>query len=208
MNALARRDFIKLAGAGSGALVLALYLEGCAPPEQVRPPLQPTEEGLASFSPNLYLKIDSRGILTATAFRTEMGQGIRTAIAMILADELDMDWESVRIEQADADPRFGDQITGGSVSISGNYATLRRAAAAARAMLVQAAADQWKADPSACTTANGAVIHPDGSTRLGYGDLSRRASSAFLRSVMSSMADLTPLRFPAASRTGTLCTEA
>src|SRR5574340_273686 len=118
-----RRDFIRLAGAGSGGLVLALYLGSCAVPEEATPTAiaaTPTAEPAPAFAPNLYIKIDTEGRLTVTAFRLEMGQGIRTAIAMLLADELDMDWESVQIIQADADGRYGNPLTGVSVSISGH----------------------------------------------------------------------------------------
>jgi isoquinoline 1-oxidoreductase beta subunit len=184
-SSLTRRDFIKLAGAGGAGLVLAVYLGGCAAPEEMTltttpptPAETPTPTGpSAFFAPKLYLKIDNFGNLTVTAFRTEMGQGIRTAIAMILADELDMDWSSVQIEQADADSRFGDQLTGGSVSISGHYMALRQAGAIARFLLVSAAAGEWDVDPLACTTASGAVIHPNGTDRIPYGDLVKAAAA-------------------------------
>jgi isoquinoline 1-oxidoreductase beta subunit len=99
-----------------------------------------------------------------------MGQGIRTAIAMILAEELDADWSKVRIEQVGADQRYGDQVTGGSVSVSKHYGVLRQAGAAARQMLVTAAAQQWGVEPSVCHTESGEVIGPDGQ-RAAYGTL-------------------------------------
>jgi isoquinoline 1-oxidoreductase beta subunit len=100
-----------------------------------------------------------------------MGQGIRTAIAMIIADEMDINWDRVRIEQAPADRKYGNQVTGGSQSIDHNYDTLRNAGAAARQMLVNAAADEWNLDPALCQTESGQVIHPDGTQILPYEDL-------------------------------------
>ncbi len=106
-----------------------------------------------------------------------MGQGIRTAIAMILAEEMDVDWGAVRIEQADADQAYGNQVTGGSVSVSGHYSILRQAGAAARLMLMAAAAQQWDVAAKNCRTEAGWVIDPDGARRLAYGDLVEAAAS-------------------------------
>ncbi|RPI94683.1 MAG: xanthine dehydrogenase family protein molybdopterin-binding subunit [Chloroflexi bacterium] len=180
-NQLTRRDFIKLVGAAGGGLVLAVSLEACAPDAPIPAtvtPLSPNSTPRPPFdwAPNIYLKIDGGGILTVYAFRSEMGQGIRTAIAMMIAEELDVDWSSVRIEQVPADSRYGDQLTGGSVSISSNYSALRRAGAAARQMLVEAAADVWDADPAGCTTEAGFVIHPDQQQRIPYGELVEAAA--------------------------------
>jgi len=177
---LNRRDFLKLMGASTGGLVLAVFLDGCAPatPEPATAiPARPTSVSTSTpvppigWAPNIYLKVDKLGILTVTAFRSEMGQGIRTALAMIVAEELDIDWADVRIEQATADSRYGDQQTGGSVSVSTYYEPLRSAGAAARQMLVEAAAQSWDVDPAQCTTASGQVIHPGGQQKLAYGDL-------------------------------------
>jgi isoquinoline 1-oxidoreductase beta subunit len=100
-----------------------------------------------------------------------MGQGIRTAIAMIVAEELDADWSTVRVEQSPVDRAYGDQVTGGSVSVSRHYSALRQAGATARHMLVGAAAQMWGVEPGSCRTEKGWVIHPDGDPRLSYGEL-------------------------------------
>jgi isoquinoline 1-oxidoreductase beta subunit len=178
-----RRDFIKLVGTGTGALVLAVYLDACtseAPetPTAVAPAATPTSGPRPPFewTPNIYLRIDQDGIATVTAFRSEMGQGIRTALAMLVAEELDVDWSAVRIEQAPADSQFGDQQTGGSVSISRYYEPMLAVGAVARQLLVEAAAETWDVDPGGCTTESGTVIHPDGTTRLAYGELVETAS--------------------------------
>ncbi|MFL7870353.1 MAG: molybdopterin cofactor-binding domain-containing protein, partial [Anaerolineales bacterium] len=185
---LSRRDFLKLAGTTGASLVLAVYLEACAPasatPEiALVTPTDTSADGTPAprppfdWEPNFYLKLDNEGILTVIAFRSEMGQGIRTALAMLVADELDVDWENVRIEQALADSKYGDQVTGGSQSISSYYGNMRNAGATARQMLVQAAAQVWGVEAGACQTEAGYVIHPDGGQKIAYGDLVKAAAS-------------------------------
>ncbi|HEX9386499.1 MAG TPA: xanthine dehydrogenase family protein molybdopterin-binding subunit [Anaerolineales bacterium] len=180
-NQLTRRDFIKVVGAAGGSLVLAVYLDACAsdaPIPATVTPLSPTSTPRPSidWAPNVYLKMDQDGILTIYAFRSDMGQGIRTAIAMLIAEELDVDWNSVRVVQAQTDSKYGDQLTGGSVSISHYYLGLRLAGATARQMLVEAAAGIWDVDASQCKTEAGFVIHPDGQQKIFYGDLVEAAS--------------------------------
>lgn len=190
-RAVSRREFLKISTAGSVGLTLGIYLSGCqsAPePTSTVAPAPPPAEGTATaeapatvpaddveaavpFEPNIYLTIESAGDVTVRAFRSEMGQGIRTAIAMILAEELDADWSTVRIEQVPADRAYGDQVTGGSVSVSNYYPILRRAGAAARQMLVDAAAGRWGVEATACRTEAGWVLHPDGTQKLAYGEL-------------------------------------
>ena len=180
-NQLSRRDFIKLVGAAGGSLVLAVYLDACTPdvplPATITP-LSPTSTPRPPFdwNPNIYLKLDQDGILTVYAFRSEMGQGIRTAIAMLVAEELDVDWNSVRIEQVITDRKYGDQLTGGSVSVSTYYSGMRLAGAVARQMLVESAAGEWDVDPAGCKTEASFVIHPDEEQKIFYGDLVEIAS--------------------------------
>ena len=176
-----RRDFIKLVGAAGGGLVLAVYLDACAPdapiPATVTPlPPTPTPRPPFDWAPHIYLKMDRDGILTVYAFRSEMGQGIRTALAMLVAEELDVDWSSVRIEQSTTDSKYGDQSTGGSVSISTYYLGSRLAGATARQMLIEAAAGIWDVEAAQCKTDAGFVIHPDGQQKISYGDLVEPAS--------------------------------
>jgi isoquinoline 1-oxidoreductase beta subunit len=183
---LSRRDFLKLSGLAGGGLVLAVYLDACAPgtdiPTATIVPVTP--DGSATPRPpfewdaNIYIRIDQDGILTFTAFRSEMGQGIRTALAMLVAEELDIEWSSVRIVQADADGRYGDQQTGGSVSISTYHDAMRKAGATARQMLVEAAAKVWGVEAAQCASEAGFVIHPDGVQKLSYGELVQTASES------------------------------
>jgi isoquinoline 1-oxidoreductase beta subunit len=180
---LSRRDFLKLAGTTGAGLVLAVYLEACAPasatPEVVLvapTDSTPTDRPPFDWAPNIYLNLDNNSNLTVTAFRSEMGQGIRTALAMLVADELDVDWSAVRIVQAPADSKYGNQVTGGSVSIRNYYDGMRKAGATARQMLVEAAAQAWGVKADACRTEAGYVIHPDGNQKLAYGDLVESAA--------------------------------
>jgi isoquinoline 1-oxidoreductase beta subunit len=182
-NQLSRRDFLKVLGTTGASLLFGIYLSGCDQTETSKSTSALTETtvpapGLPAgmLQPNIFLKIDSDGTTTITAFRSEMGQGVRTALAMILAEELDADWDSVVIEQAPADRAYGDQVTGGSASISGSYFELRMAGAAVRQLLVNAAATIWKVDPAECVTEPGFVIHLDGDRKLSYGELVGTAS--------------------------------
>ncbi|MCJ7434510.1 MAG: molybdopterin-dependent oxidoreductase, partial [Anaerolineales bacterium] len=180
-NQISRRDFLKLASMTGGGLALAVFLDGCAPPTldeatAVGVTSMPTTRDPFDWAPNIYLKLDNQGVLTVMAFRSEMGQGIRTALAMLVADELDVEWNAVHIEQVPADARYGDQVTGGSQSISRSYQAVRTAGATARQMLVSAAAQAWSVDPAQCRTEAGFVIHPDGEKKSAYGDLAEAAS--------------------------------
>ena len=189
---LSRRDFLKVSVAGGVGLTVAVSLAGCdtqpaptagplpsstavptplASPTAADTPSPTATPEPAAWEPNIYLTVDPAGMVTIRAFRSEMGQGIRTAIAMIVAEELDAAWEQVRIVQVGAAPAYGDQVTGGSVSVSSHYERLRQAGAMARDVLVSAAAHTWDVDKAACRTEGGEVIHPDGEQRLAYGAL-------------------------------------
>jgi len=182
---LNRRDFLKVIGTAGASLVIGVYLGGCGNESETEIQEGPSSSQATAyadmptdtyFTPNIYLTIDNTNKLTVTAFRSEMGQGIRTALAMLVADELDMPWENVVIEQAPADPAYGDQVTGGSASISTSNLKVRLAGSSARWMLVRAAAQQWDVNPDDCTTEAGTVIHPDSEQKFSYGELAGAAS--------------------------------
>ncbi len=185
-----RRDFLKLISAAGGGLVLAVYLDGCAPQVAPSPTIlpqltatpSPTPRPPVTWSPDIYLTLDDAGLLTVTAFRSEMGQGIRTALAMLAADEADVDWQNVRIVQAPADAKYGDQVTGGSVSLSTYHHTLRTAGATMRQVLINAAAQAWDVDPTQCTSEPDFVVHPDGQQKLAYAELVESAAALSLPS--------------------------
>ncbi|MGQ0702689.1 MAG: molybdopterin cofactor-binding domain-containing protein [Gemmatimonadales bacterium] len=163
---LSRREFVVL-GVGTGAgLVLATRLPGS------------TRRRAAAFQPNPFLRVAPDGTVTIWMARAEMGQGVRTALPMIVADELDADWERVRIIQADAHPaKYGRQMTVGSSSVrSGAWMRLREAGAAAREMLITAAAARWAVPAPECRTEKGLVIHERSGRRAGYGELADAAA--------------------------------
>ncbi len=149
---VSRRGFLK-ATFSAGALILcARILPGGA------------LDALAAETsyPGVYLGIEPDGTVIIVAHRSEMGTGIRTALPMVAADELDADWRRVRVEQAIGDPRYGDQNTDGSKSIRDFYDPLRHAGATARLMLERAAAARWGVPAAECRASNHQVVHAGG----------------------------------------------
>ncbi len=163
-SVLSRRAFIK-AGAASGAvLVVGFQFDGDAAaqdPHEAKPP-NPFDA---------WVRIAADGTVTLVVAKSEMGQGVFTALPMVLADELDVDWSHVRIEQAPTRPDMYNLGTGGSSSIRTSWLPLRQAAAAARTMLVGAAAERWNVNPNACRTARGYVMTGPRDKRLSYAEL-------------------------------------
>ena len=130
----------------------------------------------APLHPSIYLGIEPDGTVFIVTHRSEMGTGIRTSLPLVAADELDADWSRVRIEQGLGDAAYGDQNTDGSRSMRDFYDAFRRAGAAARVMLVSAAATQWGVPASEITTENHNVVHRGSGRRLTYGSLVPAAS--------------------------------
>jgi isoquinoline 1-oxidoreductase beta subunit len=187
-SSISRRDFLKIS-AGSG-LLIGFFLSGCRPEatDQLQPTLtgvpdltdtphlptetsEPTLEPIDQIQPNAFLQIASDGQVTIIVAKPELGQGVRTALPMIVAEELEADWTTIRIEQALADGVYSDQSVAGSDSISGMYTTLRRAGAAARGLLIAAAAQIWDVDAKTCYAKNEKVIHKSSGNELPYGKL-------------------------------------
>jgi CO/xanthine dehydrogenase Mo-binding subunit len=190
---LTRRTFVRAVAAGGGGLLLGMWVSSCStePGPATTPvsgsaptaapelrPITTTDapDPTAVFAPDLLLRIDDTGAVTVTVPKSEMGQGVHTALAMVVAEELDADWDRVRVETAPADPAYGDQVTGGSLSISTRYESMRIIGATARAMLISAAAAGWDGDPAACTTSGGVVIDSAGDRRATYGSLAKAAA--------------------------------
>src|SRR5258708_13864307 len=130
----------------------------------------------AVLSPNLFVAIQSDDTISIVAARSEMGTGISTSLPLVLADELDADWSKVKIHHADGDKRYGDQDTDGSHSVRSFFDVMRGCGAAARFMLIQAAAEQWKVPADECETKLGTVLHPPSGRTLTYGQLAASAS--------------------------------
>src|ERR1700726_4949193 len=174
---VSRRDL--LTGGLAGGFLLAFHF----PLRAANEPVQPPDDTTGKFAPNAFIRIDAEGKTTLIMPQVEMGQGIYTAVAMILAEELDADFAQVTLAHAPpndklyGNPAFGLQVTGNSNSIRAWWKSLRAAGANARAMLVQAAAQQWQVEPASCTTANGEVIHRESGRKLSYGALAQGANS-------------------------------
>jgi isoquinoline 1-oxidoreductase subunit beta len=169
-----RRAFLQATVAAGGALLLGFRV----PSLNAASP-----DASAIFAPNAFIRIDRQGGVTLIMPQVEMGQGVYTAVAMILAEELDVRWEQVQLEAAPpndklyGNPAFGIQVTGNSNSIRAFWMPLRKAGAGARAMLIEAAARRWNVDSATCRAADGAVIHAASGRQLAYAELIDAAGS-------------------------------
>lgn len=169
---MSRRQFMKATGAVGGGLVLGFFIPGAnrfANAQAAKP----------VYAPNAFLRIAPDNTVTITVNRLEFGQGVNTSLPMLIAEELDADWSQVRSELAPAadvykDPAFGIQMTGGSGTISHSFTQYREIGARARAMLVAAAAQQWKVTPEKCKTAKGMIIGPSGQ-KVSFGSVADAA---------------------------------
>ena len=164
----------------AGGFVLAFHWPVHAAP--VNEPVEPPDHPDGQFAPNAFIRIDNTGKTTLVIPQAEMGQGVYTAIAMILAEELDGEFSKIVVEAAPpsdklyGNPLFGIQVTGNSNSIRAFWDELRNAGAAARTMLIAAAAQQWQVEPSTCTAADGKVTHAASNRTLSYGELADAAA--------------------------------
>jgi isoquinoline 1-oxidoreductase beta subunit len=166
---MSRRQFCHVTALTTGALLVHVHVPRVLTGRRAR--RQPENAG--PFAPNAFLRIDPDGQVTIIVARPEIGQGVRTSLPMLVAEELDAGWATIRIEQAPAvdHSAYGDQYAGGSQSVRTGWAPLRHAGAVARTMLVAAAAEQWGVQPAACETANGMVLHRPTGRRSTYGSL-------------------------------------
>jgi isoquinoline 1-oxidoreductase beta subunit len=166
-----RRSFLRVTALAGGGILLGSYLKPAAG-------LVPPTDGAAPFSPNAYIRIGADGAVTIIAKNPEIGQGVKTMLPMLIAEELDVDWASITIEQADADQtKYGRQFAGGSTATPLHYDELRRVGAAGRQMLVAAAAAIWGVAETECQTASAAVHHRASGRKLGYGELTAKAAT-------------------------------
>jgi len=159
-----RRDFLKT----GGVFVLGVSLYGCGKEEL---PVKAKPVLAEPWSPDVYLSFDAEGTAFIISHRSEMGQGIRTGLTAVLADELEADWERVEVVQATGDEKYGDQNTDGSWSVRGFMQPLREAGATARLMLEQSAAQQWGVDVAECKARLHTVVHQPSGRSLDYSEL-------------------------------------
>jgi isoquinoline 1-oxidoreductase beta subunit len=169
-NIISRRSFIRNVSIASGGLILA-----CNVPDDKKE-IGRISENLTDFNPNLFVQLKSNGDLILTASRSEMGQGVRTSLTSVIADEMDADWNRVKVKQAPGDDAYGNQNTDGSRSIRTIYEPMRQMGAMARTMLITAAANKWGIESSECKTENHYVINTTNDEKLFYGDLVEEAS--------------------------------
>lgn len=167
---VSRRSFLKASAMAGGGLMLAFngidkVIAGVIPEE-------------AAFQPNAFIKISADGLITIMAPNPEVGQGVKTSLPMLVAEELDVDWKKIAVEQAPLDTvKYTRQVAGGSGSIKASWESFRKAGAAARHMLREAAAQKWKVSASECVTENSFVVHTPSGKKLGYGELASAAAT-------------------------------
>jgi isoquinoline 1-oxidoreductase beta subunit len=170
VTTMGRRSFLKLVGFAGGGLVLAFNFDTHA--------AQAEEDHAQQKTLNAFVRISPDNTVTLFSKGPEIGQGIKTAFGLIVAEELDADWKMVRVDQAPIDPKvYGSQGAGGSTSIPRAWDQLRQAGAAARAMLVAAAAQQWSVPAAECSAAASVVTHTPSGRKLTYGALADAAST-------------------------------
>ena len=170
---LNRRDFLRISALVGGGLAIGFYLPNAAFGE-LAPALDDTTK---AFTPNAFIRITPDNVVTIVAKNPEMGQGVKTSLPMIIAEELGADFAKVKIEQGALDPQLGPQFAGGSMSTPMNYDSLRRAGAMARTLLVQAAAKTWGVPVGECEVEHGAVIHRASARLLTFGELASKAAA-------------------------------
>ena len=170
-TSMQRRDFLKISAAAGGGLLIASYVDVFGSSS-----LAGAE--LVDFEPNAWVKIAPDGAVTLIAQNPEIGQGIKTMLPMLIAEELDVDWSSVTVEQGDLDTdNFSGQFAGGSNATPTHYMPMRRVGAAARAVLVSAAAATWNVSESELETESGRVHHRASGRSIGYGELTETAAT-------------------------------
>jgi len=173
---LDRRAFLKVSAAVGGGLIVSGWI-----PDLVG--AKTAVEAAGVFEPNVWVKIAADDSVTMTLTMLEMGQGVMTSMPMLVAEELDIDWNKIKTEWAPADPKYGNpnfggqQLTAGSNSVRGMWKTLRESGATARAMLITAAAQTWGVAENTVSTEKGAVVHKASGRRLKYGALVDKAAA-------------------------------
>ena len=171
---ISRREFMKRTGQAGGGLVFALTFGTACQSEQKA--VGPAAKATASVAPNVYVNIRNDGIVEIYCHRSEMGQGIRTSLPQVIADEMEADWDKIELIQAIGHEKYGDQNTDGSTSIRRHFDTLRNAGATARDMMIAAAASLWGVPAEECVAREHAVHHEATGKSAGFGELVDTAS--------------------------------
>jgi isoquinoline 1-oxidoreductase subunit beta len=177
LPAVSRRAFIRLTGLVGGGLTLGLSFRSAAQAaEGLANPAYPAP-AVGDFAPNHHLRIAPSGAITIISQDPEVGQGIKTSLPMIIAEELEADWQTVKVEQAGLDNRYRRQIAGGSGATPAHFEEFRRLGATARLMLTNAAAETWGVPVAECVAEQNRVHHRKSGRSLGYGELAEKAAT-------------------------------
>ena len=170
-----RRDFLKIAATAGGGLFLGFHMSSCDSPAMKVLSDEEVLSGALNF--NSYLSVSPDGHIVIFSPNPELGQNIKTSFPMIVAEELDADWEKVKVVQAHLDTeKYDRQVTGGSGAMPHSWERLRQAGATARQMLMEAAAKRWEVSVGSLSTAKGQVIHQESGRKLSYGELANEAA--------------------------------
>jgi isoquinoline 1-oxidoreductase beta subunit len=165
---VSRRHFLKVTSIASGGMIVGFNLLSNDVAVADTP---------GTFNPNAYVSIDSKGVITLMSPNPEIGQGVKTALPMILAEELEVKWDAVEVEMAPLEAKYGNQMAGGSGAIKSRYEPIRKAGATARQMLITAAAQTWAVNEADCYAENAFIIHKPTGKKLSYGQLATKAAT-------------------------------
>ena len=165
---LTRRSFLQVTALSGGGMVLGMYAVPAAKAQGQQPP---------PIDAKAFIRITPDGTVTLVSRNPEIGQGIKTMLPMLIAEELEVDWKTIKVEQADLDEKYGQQSTGGSRAAPNNWIPMRQVGAAGRQMLITAAAKTWGVPESECYASNGRVYHRTTDRSLGYGELAAKAAA-------------------------------
>jgi isoquinoline 1-oxidoreductase subunit beta len=165
---VSRRNFLKVTLIAGGGMLIGFSTAEATP--------MPGADAV-SFNPNAFIKIAADGTVSIMSPNPEIGQGIKTSLAMIMAEELCVDWTTIKVEMAEFDQKYGRQNTGGSGAVRGRFAPLRQAGATGRVMLITAAAKTWQVDVKECHAENGFVLHASSGKKLSFGELAGLAAT-------------------------------
>ncbi|MGH9766983.1 MAG: molybdopterin cofactor-binding domain-containing protein, partial [Blastocatellia bacterium] len=169
MAKINRRSFLRVSALAGGGFMLGLYPKAAAALAQRSAPV--------ALAPSDFVSIAANGLVSITSRNPETGQHSLNMLAMLIADELDVDWKNVKIIRPDADSKYGQQFTGGSTATPSNWEPMRQVGAAARQMLIAAAAQTWGVAASECSTASGRVPHQASNRSAAYGELASKAAT-------------------------------